>query len=134
MNRGMNQYYQEALRKCLAGLVQSIPSILDLVLVKMNMHFLPIQQETIQSQPNSVAKVTEFVKILTTMTNEAFHTFLGVLDQLHYRHVANEIRLAANMPVQVPPHSSKCVLKMCASYWTLVWRLNSVTNLLACGG
>lgn len=103
----MDKCYQDALQKSLAGLAQNIPSILDLILVKMNMHFLGIQVETIQAKPNSVAKVTEFVKILTTMQNDAFHNFLSVLDQLNYRHVANEIRLAANIPIQAPPHSSK---------------------------
>ena len=100
----MNKDYEDALQKCLEGLVKSLDSILDVLLVKMNTYFLDHQQEVIKTQANSVRKVTEFVKILRTMEDNAFFAFLTALDQLNYRHVANEIRLAAKLPVPPPPH------------------------------
>ena len=103
----MNKDYEEALQKCLEGLVKTLPSILDILLVKMNAYFLDYQQEVIKTNASSVNKVVEFVKILRTMQDDAFFAFLTALDQLNYRHMANEIRLAANIPVQPPPHSSK---------------------------
>lgn len=106
----MDKRYEDALEKCMERLVKTLPTILDPVLVKMNAYFLSHQQEVIQGQANSTQKAVEFVKTLTTMQNDAFHKFLDVLDQLRYGHLANEIRLEANMPVrelQVPSHSSK---------------------------
>ena len=103
----MNKNFETALQRCLESLVYSLPSILDYVLLKMNTRFLNHQQEIIRAQQTSVLKVTEFVKILSTMQDDAFFAFLTVLDQLGYRHVANEIRLAANLTVPPPPHSSK---------------------------
>ena len=99
----MDGSYEDALQKCLDMLTRTIPSILDSVLVKMNDHFLLHQQEVVRSQSTGLMRVVEFVKILSTMPNDAFFTFLNALDQLNYRHVANEIRLAANLPVPVPP-------------------------------
>ena len=103
----MNKDYEEALQKCMEGLVKTLPSILDIVLVKMTTYFLDHQQEVIKTKASSVDKVVEFVKILRTMQDDAFFAFLTALDQLNYRHMANEIRLAAKIPVQPPPHSSK---------------------------
>ena len=103
----MNKDFEEALQQCTEGLVKTVPSILDILLVKMNTYFLDQQQEVIKTQATSVLKVVEFVKILRTMQDDAFFAFLTALDQLNYRHMANEIRLAANLPVQPPPHSSK---------------------------
>ena len=104
----MNKDYEDALQKCLEGLVKTLPSILDMLLVKMDTYFLDHQQEVIKTQANSVQKVVEFVKILKTMQDDAFFSFLTALDQLNYRHMANEIRLAANLYilVQPPPQSS----------------------------
>ena len=106
---GMNKDYVDALQKCLEGLVKSLPSILDMLLVKMNTYFLDQQQEIIRTRENSVYKVVEFVNILRTMQDDAFFAFLNALDQLNYRHVADEIRLAANcnLPVPPPPQNSK---------------------------
>ena len=101
----MNKDYEEALQKCLERLVITLPSILDMLLVKMNTYFLDQQQEVIRTQANSVQKVVEFVKILRTMQDDAFFAFLTALDELNYRHMANEIRSAAKLyvPVHVPP-------------------------------
>ena len=95
----MNKDFEEALQQCTEGLVKTVPSILDILLVKMNTYFLDQQQEVIKTQATSVLKVVEFVKILRTMQDDAFFAFLTALDQLNYRHMANEIRLAAN-PVE----------------------------------
>ena len=103
----MNKDYKEALQKCLDGLAKTLPSILDILLVKMNAYFLDHQQEVIKTKASSVDKVVEFIKILRTMQDDAFFAFLSALDQLNYRHMANEIRLMANIPVQPPPHNSK---------------------------
>lgn len=103
----MDRCYQEALNKSVDGLTRTIPSILDLVLVKMNTYFLNHQLEMIRSKETSLNKIVEFVNILKTMQNEAFFEFLQVLDELKYRHMANEIRLAANLPVPPPPQISK---------------------------
>ena len=117
----MNKEYEDALQKCLEGLVKSIPSILDILLVKMNTYFLDHQQEVIRAQTTNVRKVTEFVNILRTMPNDAFFAFLAALDQLNYRHVANEIRLVANVPVPPPPHSSKYTLMVLLMVKIKVW-------------
>ena len=106
---GMNKNYDNALQRCLESLVKSLPSVLDLVLVKMNDQFLNHQQEIIKAQQTSAQKVVEFVKILCTMQDDAFFVFLIALDQLGYRHVANEIRLAANIAEPPPPHNSKWI-------------------------
>ena len=103
----MDKKYEDALSKCLDELVKTMPSILDMVLVKMNNYFLDQQQEMIRAQTTGLMKVVEFVKVLRTLENEAFFTFLDVLDQLHYRHVANDIRLAANVPIPQPPQGGK---------------------------
>lgn len=103
----MDKKYEDALNKCLDELVKTIPSILDMVLVKMNDYFLDQQQEMIRAQTTGLMKVVEFVKVLRTMENKAFFTFLDVLDQLNYRHVANDIRLAANVPIPPPPQGGK---------------------------
>ena len=116
----MNRSFENALQRCLESLVKSLPSILDLVLlVKMNTFFLSNQQEIIRAHPTSVLKVVEFVKILCTMQDDAFFAFLTALDQLGYRHVANEIRLAANIAVPPPPHSSK-------------WNASTLSHVLYC--
>ena len=103
----VNRNFERALRNCLEILVKSLPSILDLVLVKMKDHFLDHQQKIIRGQYFSVQKVLEFVKILSTMQDDAFFMFLTALDQLGHRHVANEIRLVANIAVPPPPHNGK---------------------------
>lgn len=106
---GMDRKFVEALDKCMELLVKTLPSILEMVLVKMNTDFLEHQQEVIRAQNSSVRMVVEFVKALKTMQNELFLKFLNVLDQLNYQHLSNEIRRVADLELTVvpPPQSSK---------------------------
>ena len=101
----MDERYSEALDKSLTLLVNSLPSILDLVLVQMNTDFLQHQQETIRAEKTSVMKVVKFVGILKSMPNNVFMKFLAVMDGLKYGHVADEIRGSAGIPI--PLRSSK---------------------------
>lgn len=54
------------------ALMKALPSILDVLLVKMNIYFLDHQQDVIKIQATSMLKVTEFIKILRTMQDDAF--------------------------------------------------------------
>lgn len=96
---GMDKKYVEVLDGHLELLVNTLPTILEMVLVKMNTHFLDHQKETIRTQTSSVRKVVEFVNALRTMQNESLYKFLNVLDEMNYQHVANEIRRAANIDI-----------------------------------
>lgn len=110
----METKYEEALDTCMEVLVKTMPSILEMILVKMNTDFLDHQKETIRSQNSSVRKVVEFVNVLKTLQNEALFKFLDVLDQLNYQHVANTIRGAAGIGIpqpRAPPQNSKRINK-----------------------
>jgi len=95
----MDKVHSEALDKSLTLLVNSLPSILELVLVQMNTDFLQHQQEVIRAEKTSVMKVVKFVEILKSMRDDVFMKFLGVLDGLKYGHVADEIRRSAGIPI-----------------------------------
>jgi len=121
----MEKKYVEALDNCVEVLVKSIPSILEMILIKMNTDFLDHQKEMIRLQNSSIRKVVEFVNVLKTLQNEALLKFLDVLDQLNYQHVANEIRREAGIDIpqpRAPPQNSKRInktsgiLPMCQIY------------------
>jgi len=110
----MEKKYEEALDKSMELLVKSMPSILEMILVKMNTDFLDHQKEMIRSQNSSVRKVVEFVNVLKTLQKEVLFKFLDVLDQLNYQHVANEIRREAGIDIpqpRAPPQNSKRINK-----------------------